>query len=367
MPPRAIGPWMIQSVLGRGGVGTVYRARHKRNGRAAAVKVLGPAPVVDGNAARRLAREYEVLRTLDHPNVVRVFDTGVHDGWSWLAMELVEGLDLRTWLSPTLDDDEPLVRLDSAMERDAPSASGPSVTAPAARAGGDEPGAEPRVGPDALRALAQMLDEPDTQPERDFHVPARQRDGCAHCGPLPLPPEASAVLNRPARIRRLTGALDQVLSALSYVHRRGLVHRDLKPTNIMVDDQRRARVMDFGLVKPLDAADSTLTGTGKIVGTYRYMSPEQVQGKTVDERSDLYSLGVILYELLSARPPFMARDPAELWREILNERPPALATVNPEAEPVLARITDRLLEKEPGRRYRTADDVRAALGARLTA
>jgi serine/threonine protein kinase len=175
------------------------------------------------------------------------------------------------------------------------------------------------------------------------------------------------VLNRPARIRRLTGALDQVLSALSYVHRRGLVHRDLKPTNIMVDDQRRARVMDFGLVKPLDAGDSTLTGTGKIVGTYRYMSPEQVQGKTVDERSDLYSLGVILYELLSARPPFMARDPAELWREILNERPPPLAAVNPEAEPVLARITDRLLEKEPGRRYRTADDVRAALGGGVTA
>src|SRR5512138_3100582 len=130
MPPRAIGPWMIQSVLGRGGVGTVYRAHHRKSGRAAAVKVLGPAPVVDANAARRLAREYEVLRSLDHPNVVRVFDTGVHEGWSWLAMELVEGLDLRTWLSPTLDDDEPLVRLDCAIERDAPSASGPSVTAP---------------------------------------------------------------------------------------------------------------------------------------------------------------------------------------------------------------------------------------------
>src|SRR5512138_1729166 len=139
MPPRAIGPWVIQSVLGRGGVGTVYRARHRRTGQVAAVKVLGPAPVVDGNAARRLAREYDVLRALDHPNVVSVFDTGVHEGWPWLAMELVEGLDLRTWLSPTLDDDEPLVRLDCAMERDAPSVDGPSVTAPSAGASAEPP------------------------------------------------------------------------------------------------------------------------------------------------------------------------------------------------------------------------------------
>jgi serine/threonine protein kinase len=359
MPPRAIGPWMIQSVLGRGGVGTVYRAKHRKSGRTAAVKVLGPAPVMDGNAARRLAREYEVLRGLDHPNVVRVYDTGVHEGWSWLAMELVEGLDLRTWLSPTLDDDEPLVRLDCEMERDAPSASGPSVTAPSSPSASRDSYAVP--GPDALRALAQMLDEPDTQPERDFHAPLLHERAGSASGRLPLPPEASAVLNRPARIRRLTAAFSQVLAALGYVHRRGLVHRDLKPTNIMVDDQRRARIMDFGLVKPLDSSEATLTGTGKVVGTYRYMSPEQVQGKLVDERSDLYSLGVILYELLAARPPFMARDPAELWREILSERPPPLATVNPDAEPALARITDRLLEKEPARRFRSAEEVLAAL------
>ena len=104
MPPRRVGPYEIVSVVGRGGIGTVYRARDRNTGRLVAVKLLGPAPAVDATAARRLAREYEVLRTLDHPNIVRVYDAGVSEGYSFLAMELVEGLDLRRYLSPTLDE-----------------------------------------------------------------------------------------------------------------------------------------------------------------------------------------------------------------------------------------------------------------------
>src|SRR5512146_94427 len=104
VPPHRVGPYEIVSVIGRGGIGTVYRGRHLETGALAAVKVLGPAPAVDASAARRLAREYEVLRSLDHPNVVRVYDAGVTDGYSYLAMELVEGLDLRTYLSPALDE-----------------------------------------------------------------------------------------------------------------------------------------------------------------------------------------------------------------------------------------------------------------------
>ena len=86
MPPRCVGPWEILTVIGRGGVGTVYRARHLLDGMPAAVKLLGPAPAVDPTSARRLAREFEVLRALDHPNVVRVFDAGQAEGYSWLAM-----------------------------------------------------------------------------------------------------------------------------------------------------------------------------------------------------------------------------------------------------------------------------------------
>ena len=329
VPPRRVGPYEILSVLGRGGIGTVYRGRHHLDGRLAAVKVLGPSPAVDATAARRLAREYEVLRSLDHPNVVRVYGAGVSEGYSYLAMELVLGLDLRAYLSPVIDGA-------AVMAEEAPFLTGSS----------DAP-REPGQGADAIRALASMMDEPETEPERwpGAGLGASSGDATA---PIPPPgPEALTALNHPDRVTRLRGALAQVADALAYVHRRGLVHRDLKPSNVMVDDERRARLMDFGLVKGAAEADESLTATGRIVGTYRYMSPEQAQARPVDPRSDLYSLGVILYEFLAGVPPNRARDPVMLWREILHGRPEPLLSVNPGADRRLAALAERLLAKDP--------------------
>src|ERR1700677_3987400 len=102
MPPKRIGPYKIQATLGRGGVGTVYRAIDRRTGEAVALKLLSTGPALHPTAALRMAREFEALHEINHPNVVRVFDTGVHEGYPYLAMELVDGLDLRSWLSMDL-------------------------------------------------------------------------------------------------------------------------------------------------------------------------------------------------------------------------------------------------------------------------
>jgi serine/threonine protein kinase len=363
VPPRTVASYEILSVVGRGGIGTVYRARHRDTGRPVALKVLAPPPACDPTAARRLAREFEALQALEHPNVVRVFEAGVHEGYSFLAMELVEGLDLRSYLSPLIDE----------------AAGGPPPAAAVAAPHpfdlwSDEPDTETLVTPEedhgddggygaeAIRAFAALMDEPETdprpQPAQGDPGPSDPASGPAEA--RPLAPALAECLNRGTRIERLRDALLQVCNGLSYVHAHGLVHRDLKPSNIMVDDARRVRLMDFGLVK-LTGDAIHLTQHGKVVGTYRYMAPEQARGEPVDLRADLYSLGVILFELLCGRPPFTARRPAELWNQIIARPPPDVRLVNPGADERLARIAGRLLAKDRHERYQRAEEIAAEL------
>jgi serine/threonine protein kinase len=128
----------------------------------------------------------------------------------------------------------------------------------------------------------------------------------------------------------------------------------------MVDEDRRVKLMDFGLAKFV-SEDSNVTDVGKVVGTYRYMAPEQVQGWPVDARADLYSLGVMLYELLAGRPPFDAATPVEMYRQILDREAPALLGFNARADVQLAQIAHRLMRKDPDNRYQTAEEVLEAL------
>jgi serine/threonine protein kinase len=356
VPPRGVGPYEILSVIGRGGVGTVYRARHRETGRPVAVKLLGPPPACDANAARRLAREFEALAHLDHPNVVRVYEAGVAEGYSFLAMELVEGLDLRAWLSPTLDE----ASRDLAARAPASGAQAFDLAALALEPDTESffSGSEGASGAEAIREFADLLEEPETDP--GFRPAAGFRAEAAAAlvaEAQPLSREWLEALNRPPRLSRLVHAFRQVCDALAYVHGRGLVHRDLKPSNVMVDDRRRVKLMDFGLVQLV--REPGLAVNGAVVGTYRYMAPEQARGEPVDGRADLYSLGVILWELVAGRPPFPI---VSRVRERLALPAPPVSSVNPGAEPRLAAIAERLLERDPARRFQKAEDVLVALG-----
>jgi len=370
MPPKVIGPYRVLDTLGSGGAGTVYRALDRRTGDPVALKLLSTGPALDPRAARRLAREFETLAELSHPNVVKVFDTGVHHGYPYLAMELVEGLTLRNYLELDLSG-SPAVR-PSVKRREEPSLpwndTDTGEWAPATftvSAFAEEPPSEEvsySSGPESVRALADAADEPDTQESRDVSVtddvappPVEQPP----VEPTPRPPDLAA-LNRPERTGRLKDAMTQLASALSYIHGHGLVHRDLKPSNVMVDEDRLVRLMDFGLAKFL-ADDGAVTADGRLVGTFRYMAPEQILGEGLDARADLYSLGVILYEMLTGRTPFDARTPHELWQKVLETEAATVNSINPGADAVLTRIAHRLLRKEPGERFQTAEEVAEAL------
>ena len=368
MPPKVIGPYRVLETIGTGGVGTVYRAVDRRTNESVALKLLSTGPALDPKAARRMAREFETLSELSHPNVVKVFDTGVHQGYPYLAMELVEGLTLRHYLSlnsdqlssasshagfkphgeqTTADDSDELSYTPNPFTLSSFAEESPSLTG------------EYSSGPESLRALADAADEPDTQMSYDGEVSNVALQSAPAESPKQQSPQLG-LLNSGERVGRLKDAMVQLTQALAYIHGHGLIHRDLKPSNVMVDEDRQVRLMDFGLAKFL-ADDSAVTANGRMVGTFRYMSPEQIQAETLDARADLYSLGIILYELLAGQPPFDAKAPFELWQKVLELDAPPVSSINPGADPYLSRIAHRLILKDPDERYQTAEEVLEAL------
>jgi serine/threonine protein kinase len=371
MPPKLIGQYEIVSILGTGGIGSVYRAIDKRSGDEVALKLLSSGPALEPVAARRMAREFEALAELSHPNIVRVFDTGVWRGYPFLTMELIEGLNLREYLSIDIDGMPAML---SPLEHKKREARLPADDTDSSDLGvfdlerlAEEPDSESFLssehvsghGPEALRRLADAMDEPFTDESDEVASPIVPPSAVTHLGPeaAARPPGPSlADLNRPERVALLKDALLQICDALAYVHARGMVHRDLKPSNIMVDEDRRVKLMDFGLAKFL-AEDSAVTATGRIVGTYRYMAPEQLLGERIDGRTDLYSLGVTLYELLAGRPPYDAKSPVEMCQKVLEQDAIPLMLANPEVDEQLARIAHRLMNKDSSERYQTAEEV----------
>ena len=270
--PRLLGGrYELDGVVGRGGMAEVYRARDIRLDRIVAIKTLRADLARDQIFQARFRREAQSAASLNHPNIVAVYDTGEDMATGlpvpYIVMEFVDGRTVRDLLQ------------------------------------------------DGHRLL----------PERSLEI------------------------------------IDGVLRALDYSHQAGIVHRDIKPGNVMVTRNGDVKVMDFGIARAMSDAQATMTQTAQVIGTAQYLSPEQARGERVDSRSDLYSTGCLLYELLTGRPPFTGDSPVAIAYQHVRENPIPPTRVDPDVPPWADAIVLKAMAKSPADRYQTAADMRADL------
>lgn len=318
---RRLGDFVLLREVGRGGMGVVYEARQLSLGRRVALKVLPFAAVLDSRQIARFKNEAQAAAQLLHPNIVPVFAVGVERGVHYYAMQFIDG--------------QPLDRAIAELRRKSGIACDESSSGDAETPGGGD--SAPALA--APSTCHSYLTEKSRNRQQYFHTVAR----------LGI----------------------QAAEAIHAAHEYGVVHRDIKPSNLMLDAEGKLWVTDFGLARC--QSDATLTKTGDIVGTLRYMSPEQALGQTalVDQRTDIYSLGATLYELLTLRLPFSGRDGPALMRQIEQQEPVRLRQWQPEIPADLQTVVLKALAKRREDRYATAqqfaDDLRCVLEGKPTA
>src|SRR5690242_2147534 len=259
----------LDSEIGRGGMGIVYRAKDRRLKRTVAIKLLPPELAFRSDIKTRFLREAETAAQLSHPNIVPIYTVDETEGLVYFVMAYVDGEN-----------------------------------------------------------LAKRIFERGVLPSDE--------------------------------VRRI---LRDVADALAYAHERGVVHRDIKPDNIIIASQTgRPMVTDFGIARAVSDGDSRLTATGMAIGTPAYMSPEQAAGeRTIDGRSDLYSLGIVAYQMLAGEPPFVAGSTPAMLVKHISERPIPIQQRRADAPEDLARAVMLLLEKDPANRFPSAAALVAAL------
>ena len=306
-PGTTLGPYEILSLIGAGGMGEVYRARDTRLDRVVAIKIIIGGDAASPTTRQRFDREARAIALLSHPNICTLHDIGHHEGLAFLVMEYLEGETLAERLS-----------------RQKPRSSGGSHAGPTPTPRTPRP---PPIG-DAARAPASRA-------------------------PLPL--------DETLRIAT------QLADALTAAHRSGIVHRDLKPGNIMLT-RSGVKVLDFGLAKlkpsgdggvnaPGTMTDLPLTGDGVLLGTIPYMAPEQLEGRGIDHRTDIFAFGGIVYEMATGRRAFAGESQASLIAAILDREPEPISVEQPLTPPGLERLVRKCLAKDPDVRWQAASDI----------
>jgi WD40 repeat protein/serine/threonine protein kinase len=356
-PPRQLGEYRILREVGRGGMGVVYEAVQESLGRHVALKVLPARSWTNPTHLERFRREARAVARLHHTNIVPVFGVGEADGVHFYAMQFIQGQSLDS----VLHELKRLRRARSARPgectEDPPGAADhgpyrPALSADIARGlvsgqfpdGGVTPGGGDAAStPPARTRVTPPFTSWGGEGRPDSRGPGAPADAG---GRSERTGQADAQYFRGvARI----GV--QAAEALAYAHGQGLLHRDVKPGNLLLDTQGAIWVTDFGLAKAEDSEE--LTSAGDIVGTVRYMAPERFQGHA-DPRSDVYALGLTLYEMLTLRPAFDATDRARLIDRINREDPPPPRKVDPGVPRDLDTVVLKAIAKEPRQRYPTA-------------
>jgi eukaryotic-like serine/threonine-protein kinase len=302
LPHGTIGDYQILREIGRGGMGIVYEGLQVSLNRRVAIKLLPSNLLTNPRAVERILHEAKVAASLKHPGICTVHDAGIEDGVPSIAMEFIEGETLATRLST-------------------------------ARATGF---------PLALENTTDVLSMLDS---RDAEAQAAGKEG-----PVKVPQKEE--------IPGILDIVERTARALHAAHEAGFVHRDIKPGNIMVSRSGEPVILDFGLAQDVEGG-KRLSVSGELLGTPAYMSPEQIAAGRiqVDRRTDVYSLGVTLYEALTYRLPFDAATREGIFKKILGGEPPDPRTLNRNVSKDLKVVLETALEKDLDRRYRTALDL----------
>jgi WD40 repeat protein/serine/threonine protein kinase len=349
VPLQQLGDYQILREVGRGGMGVVYEAQQLSLGRHVAIKVLPASALLDARQLGRFQREARSAAKLHHTNIVPVFGVGEQDGLHYYVMQFIPGLGL----DQILDE---LRRLRQPRGRPAPTqGDAPGRVTPASRDASAVDVARALLTgeyrkPNPSSAVTTAPGEPAAEVAVGAPSPVRAADTSA---PIHLPGqgEGSTLSETGSQYWQSIARVGmQVADALAHAASQGILHRDIKPSNLLLDDTGNVWVTDFGLAKADDG--DNLTHTGDIVGTLRYLAPERFSGQG-DLRSDVYSLGLTLYELLALRPAFDEADRNKLVKQVMHDEPARPRRVNPGVPRDLETVVLKAIARDPVHRYQS--------------